>query len=78
MFKAFDCVLHAILLGKIYKSPVLRDFYELLMHYLPRRCQFVQIQDDRSDAQFIRHGVPQGSILVLLLFSVYNDIFYMA
>jgi hypothetical protein len=40
------------------------------------RCQFVQIQDDRSDAQFIRLGVPQSSILALLLVLVYiNDIF---
>jgi hypothetical protein len=46
-------------LDKLYKSGVWGDFYELLRDYLSPQCrQFVQIQDDRSDAQFIRHGVP--------------------
>jgi hypothetical protein len=47
-----------------------------LRDYLSRRSQFVQIQDDKSDAQFNRHGVPQGSILAPLLFFYYiNEIF---
>ena len=45
------------------------------MNYLSERRQFVQFDDIMSDTLTISTGVPQGSILVPLLFTLYrNDI----
>jgi Reverse transcriptase (RNA-dependent DNA polymerase) len=76
MSKAFDCVVHDILLEKLYKSGVRGDFHALLASYLSGRSQMVQIGGSLSSAQEVRLSVPQGSILGPLLFLVYiNDIF---
>ena len=49
----------------------------LLSDYLRNRTQYVHIQNQKSSNTFIEYGVPQGSILGLLLFLIYiNDIAY--
>jgi hypothetical protein len=76
MSKAFDCVVHDILLEKLYKSGVRGNFHELLKSYLSNRSQLVRIGKSESSRQDIQFSVPQGSILGPLLFLVYiNDVF---
>jgi hypothetical protein len=76
MSKAFDCVVHDILLEKLYKSGIRGNFHQLLSSYLSGRTQSVRIGKSTSSAKEVRYSVPQGSILGPLLFLVYiNDIF---
>ena len=73
--KAFDTIDHATLIAKL---PIYGVHGKELMwfeSYLFNRQQFVSYQGMCSERQSIRCGVPQGSILGPLLFTiVINDI----
>jgi retron-type reverse transcriptase len=75
--KAFDSVNHDLLIYKL-KYNGIRDKAKLLLEsYLQNRCQIVHIiitylnSNPVSKWTKIKRGVPQGSILSLLLFMVY-------
>ena len=69
--KAYDCLLHDLLIAKLvayglgYNS--LRFFYS----YLSNRSQRVSINSSVSDWLAILLGVPQGSILGPILFNIF-------
>ena len=76
--KAFDCLLHELLLAKLhaygFSIPALRFAYS----YLKNRKQRTKINSAYSCWEEILFGVPQGSILGPLLFNIFLcDIFYM-
>ena len=74
--KAFDSVLHALLIAKIKAYNVGSNCCKLIASYLQNRYQRVKIQDPRSGWNEISRGFSQGSTLGPLLFNVYfNDIF---
>ena len=68
--KAFDTFNHRILINKL-------DFYGIrnfLISYLNDRQKLVQYNESKSDIYNICYGVPQGSILGPLMFSIFiND-----
>ena len=73
--KAFDTIDHAILLRKMYHQGFREPINQYLKSYLTGRKQYVQVGDYKSETLIITKGVPQGSILGPLLFSLYiNDI----
>ena len=75
--KAFDTVDHDILLAKLEHAGVRETELEWFRSYLSGRSQVVSIDDAVSEKQGVECGVPQGSILGPLLFSLYiNDLTY--
>lgn len=69
--KAFDTVDHEILLKKLFHYGIRGKPLNLLRLYFSNRQQFVSINGYNSTYKFVRHGVPQGSVLAPLLFLIY-------
>ncbi len=69
--KAFDTVNHGILLSRLYSIGLSETALGWIRNYLKNRCQRVQIKGSISDSLSIESGVPQGSILGPLLFTLY-------
>ncbi len=68
--KAFDMVNHNLLLAKMKWLGVHESALEWFRSYLSGRYQKVVIKDDHSQWMQVCNGVPQGSILGPLLFTV--------
>ena len=73
--KAFDTVNHSILLEKLCAYGIRGNMHSLLKNYLSNRKQFTWCNNTKSENSIIVCGVPQGSTLGPLFFSLYvNDL----
>ena len=73
--KAFDSVLHAELLLKLWRLGVTGPLWYWFQAYLTNRQHYVSINGASSTLLPVLSDVPQGSILGLLLFFLYiNDL----
>ena len=73
--KAFDTLNFNILINKLKFYGFTGTPLKLLENYLRDRHQFVAFKNINSDLKEIRTGIPQGSILGPLFFSIYiNDL----
>ena len=68
---AFDTVDHQLLLSDFSDCGVEDIASSLLESYLENREQCVTIGESRSEPMAIQYGVPQGSVLGPVLFTVY-------
>ena len=77
MSKAFDCILHDLLIAKLAAYGLSEDALMYILSYLSNRKQCVRINDTYSEFENIIMGVPQGSILGPLLFNLsIKDLFF--
>ena len=74
--KAFDTLDYSIFIKKLEHYGIREISLELLTSYLTDRHQYVSFNHENSTQLLIKTGVPQGSVLVPLVFNIYiNDIF---
>ncbi len=70
---AFDCVDHGLLLGQLSSAYGIKGFaYCWIESYLTARTQAVKIGDHVSEHRKLQCGVPQGSVLGPILFTMYT------
>lgn len=69
--KAFDTISHGKLLDKLYRYGFRGRAWDLLKNYLTDRPQFVQIDNHKSKKRFLEYGIPQGTVLGPILFTIY-------
>ena len=69
--KAFDTIDHSILLNKLRHYGLYGKTLLLFKSYLNNRKQYTEFDDTTSETSLIKVGVPKGSILGPLLFTIY-------
>ena len=75
--KAFDKVDHGILLNKLKKIGINVKIGVWIHNFLPNRQQCVAVNGTSSSECQVRSGIPQGSVLVPILFLIHiSDINY--
>ena len=76
LFKAFESLNHGLLIAKLKCFGLHQHAFEFFRSYLSNRCQCCKVNNTFGDWRKTIAGVPQGSILGPLLFSIFLNIFF--
>ena len=68
--KAFDSLTHRSIIPACAKFHLAKDSVKWIVSYLSDRCQRVFLKGDASPFAMISCGVPQGSVIGPILFSM--------
>ena len=72
--KAFDCVPHRRLIGKLESYGVTGKILKWIKEFLNGHTQVVKVNGAESESAPVVSGIPQGSVLGQILFIIYiND-----
>ena len=71
--KAFDVIDHSLLLRKLALYGMSDCAMELFRSYLNNRQQCVNVDTRKSSLSTLMYGIPQGSVLGPILFSLYTN-----
>nr|CAH7717452.1 unnamed protein product [Callosobruchus chinensis] len=71
--KAFDCLNPNILISMLHHYGFTRESLNIIQSYFSDRHQVVQIDGRKSKPIKLSRGVPQGSVLGPLLYSIYTS-----
>ncbi|KAK3557940.1 hypothetical protein QTP86_003864 [Hemibagrus guttatus] len=72
---AFNTILPLLLRDKLTEMGVSSHLVAWIIGYLTGRPQYVQLGDCRSDTVVSSTGAPQGTVLYLVLFTLYTSVF---
>ena len=77
LLKAFACIPYDLVIAKLAAYGFDKNMLCYISSYLKGRKQCVSINNIKSTFEEIIPGVPQGSIVGLILFKIFlNDFFY--
>ena len=71
--KAFDCLPHDLMVAKLHAYGFEKSALKFVHSYLTERTQRVKVDGEYSSKRTLKYGVPQGSILGLLLFNLFMN-----
>ena len=72
--KAFDCLQHDLIIAKLHAYGFEMQALKLIYSYLSNRFQSVRVKDTYNSANKVKSGVPQGSLLGVILFNIQFNI----
>ena len=69
--KAYDCFNHDLIIAKLEAYGVGENNLRLIQNYISQRQQWVKVASFCNESFEIIFGVPQGSILGLIIFNAF-------